>query len=118
MSGCQGRGVSWGHCCLSREVGDRCPADQRDGPRGAEMWEGLGGDGGQNRGLWVITGAAARAHGSWEDSYDILHPHSMPQGQEWKGSLRLSCLKGYYVSEKGLGTEHVQGSCPELGEVG
>lgn len=51
VSGCQGRRVSWGHCSLSNEVGGRFPADQRDGPRGAGMWEGLGGDGGQNRGL-------------------------------------------------------------------
>lgn len=30
----------------------------------------------------------------------------------------LGCHKGYCVSKKGLGIEHVQGSCPELGEVG
>lgn len=34
-----------------------------------------------------------------------------------EGDLWLGCHKGYCVSEKGLGIERVQGSCPELGEL-
>ena len=99
-------GVSPGAASVSSEVGNRSPADQRMGPLkkvgGEGTQEGLG-EGGQNRGLGVITGPAARAPGGWGHRWvSSIHPQC-PRGRHGRGPRAGLLPRGTAVSEKGLG---------------